>query len=119
MAALATTATLSSMPTVKAPTADHVMKNGVTIYQPAEFAHHMNAIEHLVQGYPKMFRDAGGVVRIPEEDWMPIRSLLDAKPAFARVYPVGKEDRRLIHKEFNKLQDNGKLSWTAEPTPYG
>ena len=107
------------MPTAKAPTADHVMKNGVTIYQPAEFAHHMNAIEHLVQSYPKVFRDAGGVVRIPEEDGMPIRSLLDVKPASARVYPVGKEDRRLIHKEFNKLHDNGKLSWTAEPTPYG
>lgn len=40
------------------------------------------------------------------------------KPGRAKVYPVGPRDRAVIDSDFNKLHEQGRMSWTNEPTPF-
>lgn len=40
------------------------------------------------------------------------------KPRQARVYTLGKQDREVIDKTFDKLHEQGRLRWTLEATPF-
>lgn len=90
---------------------------GITIYGATPET--QSKLQETAEAFPNIWRDSGGTVNIPEEDWMPINTLPGTKPDPPRVYPVGLQDREFIDKEFDKLHQEGKLSWTTEATPYG
>ena len=55
---------------------------------------------------------------IPEVEWMPIPLKTGAVSKPGRVYPVGQKDREVIDKTFDKLHDQGKMTWSTMPTPF-
>ena len=97
------------------PALEHVMPNGVTIYGKPEAA---EPLAQLLDDHQDLFIDQGQTVDIPEEEWMPIplKPGVTSKPA--RVYPVGQKDKEVIDATFDKLHDQGKMSWSKQPTPF-
>ncbi|KAF6235022.1 hypothetical protein HO173_006649 [Letharia columbiana] len=49
---------------------------------------------------------------------MPIPLKPDATFKPAKVYPVGQKDKEVIDATFDKLHDQGKMTWSMQPTPY-
>ena len=92
------------------------MPNNVTVYENQSAYSRMSTI---VDAYPDIWRDSGGVVDVSEEDWMPIKTIPEAKLDPAKVYPLSPEDRALINKEFDQYHAQGKMEWTKQATPYG
>lgn len=97
------------------PCLEHVMPNGVTIYGKPEAA---DAFAELLDEHQDLFIDKGQTVDIPEEEWMPIplKPGVTSKPA--KVYPVGQKDKEVIDATFDKMHDQGKMSWSTQPTPF-
>ena len=97
------------------PTLEKVMPNGVTIYGDS---HASNRLGQLIDQYQDLFIDQGSTVDIPEEEWMPIplKPGVTSKPA--KVYPVGQKDKEVIDATFDKLQEQGKMYWSKQPTPF-
>ena len=109
--------TTSIKPTsVIAPDMEMKLFNGVTVYGHIG----MNQpLSDLVTEYQDVFIDQGTTVDIPEEEWMPInlKSGVVPKPP-AKVYPVGQRDKECIDTTFDKLQEQGKLKFTTQPTTF-
>ena len=58
---------------------------------------------------------------VPEPNWMPIPLIDDWQSKYmckAKVYLLGKADKDEVDKEFDKLQEQGKLEWSNQPTPF-
>lgn len=52
-------------------------------------------------------------MRIPlKSDWE------ERAPKTVRVYPLSNESKKVVDKTFDKLQEQGRLSWTSESTPF-
>lgn len=72
--------------------------------------------------YPNVFKDQGTFVDIPQDAWMkvPLRDgWQDKLPAKgASVYPVGNEGRKVIDDTFEKLKEQGRLSWSKKATHF-
>lgn len=96
---------------------EHVLSNGVTIYGRSEEA--LRVLSAVVSDYEDVFTDTGGTIDIPEDQWMPIPLKPDAKVKSAKVYPLGQKDREVVDATFDKLQQQGKLRFSTQPTPYG
>ena len=99
------------------PKLEHVLPNGVTIYGGSAEA--IQVLKSVVAEYEDIFRDSGATIDIPEEEWMPIPVRPDAKVKACKVYPLGQRDRDVVDATFDKLQQQGKLKFTTQPTPYG
>lgn len=93
---------------------------GVTIYGDRETA---TRFDSLVREFPRLFTDDGKSANIPESDWMPIKLVSDWNASGSKlahkVYPLGAKDREVVDVTFDKLHDQGRLSWTNSPTPFG
>ena len=95
-----------------------VLPNGVTVYGDHDTCTKLSA---LVAEFAEIWTDRGGFVDLPEEDWMriPLRadweSKITGKP---KVYHLGIKDRAIVDKVFDKLQAQGKLIYTDQPTPF-
>ncbi len=94
--------------------ADIVLPNGATVYEGNP------AIRSVVEEFPELWRE-GGFADVPQEEWMriPLKSDWEQHvPRTARVYPLGKDAKEVVDKTFDKLHDQGRLSWTTESTPF-
>lgn len=73
--------------------------------------------------YLRLFTDDGKTADIPEDEWMTIPLVNDWNTAGAklahRVYPLGPKDREVVDRIHGKLHDQGRMSWTKQPTPFG
>ena len=93
------------------------LENGITIYgdDPTDF-------ETIVNNYPSLWKDDGGVVDVPEHQWMEIPLVENWRknynPRQAKVYPLGTKDRQEVDKMFNKLHEQGRMEWTTNATPF-
>ena len=97
------------------PLLEHVMPNGVTIYGKPDVA---GQFAQLLDQHQDLFIDKGQTVDIPESEWMPIplKPNVTSKPG--KVYPVGRPDKEVIDATFDKMHDEGKMSWSTQPTPF-
>ena len=95
-----------------------VLPNGVTVYGTSEAVTQLSAV---IEEFAELWHDRGGAVDLPQEDWMhiPLRadweSKITGKP---KVYPLGVKDRAIVDKVFDKLQAQGRLEYTKQPTPF-
>lgn len=94
---------------------EHVTSSGITVYGTDAAA---QAITSVAEAFPSLWQDDGSTVCLPPEEWMPITLEPDAKVAPSKVYPVGQTDKDFIDQEFDKLQSQGKLEFTSQPTPF-
>ena len=108
-------AAASSPATVVDPALEHVLPNGVTVYGNEE-AHRV--LSSVVAEYGDVFTDSGATIDIPEDQWMPIPLKPDAKAKPSKVYPLGQKDREVVDATFDKLQQQGKLRFSTQPTPF-
>ena len=94
------------------------LPNGITIYgSPKD----VQELAKVMDEIPELWIDKGQA-RIPEEEWMSI-PLVDNweqkyKPGGAKVYPVGAKDRAQIDADFDKLHEQGRMSWSSKATPF-
>ena len=50
---------------------------------------------------------------------IPLKSDWESRvPKTARVYPLSNESKAVVDQTFDKLHKQGRLSWTAESTPF-
>ena len=100
--------------TVTPTEADVVLPSGITVYEGNP------AIQAVAEEFPKLWQE-GGFADIPKEEWMriPLKSDWEQHvPKTARVYPLGKDAKEVVDKTFDKLHEQGRLSWTTESTPF-
>ena len=93
---------------------DSVLPNGVTIYG------NNPAIESVVKNFPSLWQE-GGFADVPENEWMriPLKSDWEERvPKTARVYPLSSKSKKVVDATFDKLHNQGRLSWTSESTPF-
>ena len=95
------------------------MENGVTIYGDQEDYVDFRA---LVEDFRDLFNDNGGVVDVPEEEWMEIPLIENwrdiYKPNQAKVYSLGTKDRQVVDKLFDKLHQENLMEWTRGGTAF-
>ena len=120
-----TTSPSTSIPAIPVPAAppeiavtptaaDVVLPSGVTVYEGNP------EIKAVANDFPKLWQE-GGFAKLPEEEWMriPLRSDWEKHvPKTARVYPLSTESKEVVDKTFDKLHEQGRLSWTSEATPF-
>ena len=112
---------LNSVPSLPLPssnidsTLEHVMPSGLTIYGTPEVA---EQIASVASEFPEIWTDRGTTFDIPEDEWMPIPLKADALPKPSRVYPVSQKDKEVIDEAFDKLHQQGKRTWSNQPTPF-
>ncbi len=108
------TATLTPNLEVVTTTLDTVLPNGVTVHG------NVPELAQVVTEFPSVWNEEG-FVDVPETEWMriPLRSDWETKSSkTARVYPLGADARKVIDDTFDKLHDQGRMSWTSESTPF-
>ena len=94
---------------------ERVLPNGVTVYGSDEAQSRIGAI---VEEFEDVFIDTGVTIDIPEDQWMSIPLKAGAKSKPSKVYPLGQRDREVIDATFDKLQQQGKLRYSTQPTPF-
>lgn len=104
----------TDVPTV-ATAQEYVTATDITVYETPEAA---AAITSVAEAFPKLWTEDGSTVNLPPDEWMPISLQPDVKVAPSKVYPVGQADRDFIDQKFNKLQAQGKLEYTTQPTAF-
>lgn len=95
---------------------ESTLLNGITIYGTPEARKKLTAgLNEILE----LWIDKGQV-NISEEDWTSIPLLDDwqgkCKPGSAKGYSVGLKDKAIIDEDFNKLQKQGRMAWSSEPT---
>ena len=93
------------------------LNNGIMVYgdQPTRAT-----FESLVNQFPTVWQDTG-FVDIPEDKWMKLSLKSDWESRIknkTKVYPLGLRDREVVDKTFDQLHDQGRLSFTEQPTPF-
>ncbi len=90
------------------------LPNGIMVYgDPSAF----NRLSTVAESFPT-WNDIGGVVDVPEDNWMPTDTKLNAKPDPAKVYPSGPSDRQVVDAEFDALHEQREMVWITEATSY-
>ena len=105
-----TTPEISVVPTMD----DVVLPSGITVYKGDPL------IRAVAEDFPKLWRE-GGFANLPEEEWMriPLKSDWEKHvPKTARIYPLSTESKAIVDRTFDKLHEQGRLSWTNEATPF-
>ena len=103
-----------------APTqTEFIHPTGVTIHGAPQAR---SVISETIECFPNLWQDTGNVVNVPDSEHMEI-PLVDNweqlyKPGQSRVYPVGKRDKEVIDREFDKLHTQGRMEWTTTATPF-
>lgn len=100
------------------PSLETTLANGVTVYGAPQAAAKLTAI---VEEFEEIWIDKGGAVELPQEDWMrlPLRTDWESKiTGRPKVYPLGIKDRAIVDEVFDKLQAQGRLEFTKQPTPF-
>ena len=97
---------------------ERTITSGVTIYGHTNEASHFQSI---AENFPCIWEPPTGVVNVPEEEWMSIDTVPDAETKIVanKPFPTNDQDKEIIDKEFDRLHEEGKLSWTSRPTKYG
>lgn len=76
----------------------------------------------MIEKYARLFEDTGEVVDVPESEWMEVPLTTDWQSSDAKlghkVYPQGPDAKRLIDEKFDKMHEQGKLSWSRMSTPF-
>ena len=103
---------------VNADSMETKLPNGITIYGSEEDREQLTKV---VNEIPDLWKDRGQAV-VPQKDWMSI-PLVDNwtekyKPGIAKVYPVGPKNRAIIDEDFDKLHQQGRMTWSNDPTPF-
>jgi hypothetical protein len=94
---------------------ESTLPNDITIYGTEEAR---RALATVAEAYPHLWEDSGQITRVPEKEWMTVPLKSEAKPDLAKVYPLGKEDREFVDKEFDKLHEQSRLEWTRVLTSH-
>ena len=97
------------------PNLERVLPSGITVYGAPDTA---DALTQVLEQYEDVFTDSGTTVDIPESDWMPINLKPGADPKPARVYPLSQKDRDVVDDTFNKMHEQGKMSFVTQPTRF-
>ena len=108
----------ASVPTINTGTntgQEYTTPTGITVYGTESSA---AALAEVAESYPSLWTEDGSTVKLPPDEWMPITLQPDATVQPSKVYPVSQADKDFIDKEFDKLQAQGKLEYTTQPTPY-
>ena len=106
------------LPKASATQLETRLLNGVTVYGKSSVVARLSPV---LSEFAEIWEDNGGSVELPQEDWMriPLRadweSKITGKP---KVYPLGIKDRAIVDKVFDKLQAQGRLEYTRQPTPF-
>lgn len=92
------------------------LQNGVTIYGTRQDVEQLAAV---INEFPDLWKDRGQA-NVPQNDWMSIPLVDDwmdkYTPGTAKVYPVGPRDKAIIDEDFDQLHEQGRMSWSNEPT---
>lgn len=96
------------------------LPSGITIFRDKGQRHELEKV--LTKYRARFDTERGNVAKVPEQDRIEI-PLVDNweelyKPGQAKVYQMGRRDRDIIDQTFNKLQDQGRLEWTKNATPF-
>ncbi|SLM38387.1 probable transposable element [Lasallia pustulata] len=96
------------------------LANGVTIYGDAET---VAVLADVINAFPRTWSDSGDMVKITPEEHLSIPLTVDWNTSTAAklshwVYPMGPNERAVIDEEFDKMHKQGRMSWSAEPTPF-
>ena len=95
-----------------------VLPNGVTVHGSGEASRRLAAV---VTEFADIWVDKGTSVNLPQEDWMriPLKAGWESKiTGRPKVYPLGIKDRATVDEVFDKLQAQGRLVYTKQPTPF-
>ncbi|RDL33672.1 uncharacterized protein BP5553_08040 [Venustampulla echinocandica] len=98
-----------------------ILSNGVTVFGSS---HQQPALQTLVSEFASLWdsNSSSTFAKTPhgEEMQLPLIDNWETKykPGQARVYAVGREDRRVIDEVFDELHRQGRLRWTSESTPF-
>ena len=84
------------------------MENGVSIY--ARDPEAELQLYRVIEEFSDIFEDNRATVDIPEDEQMPIHLRPDVEIKLGRVYNLGKKDREVLDKAFDKMHLEGKLS---------
>lgn len=95
------------------------LSNGVMVYGDQ---YQKQQLSQLCDEFPELWIDQG-FARVPPDEWMklPLRSDWESRmPSSnrAKVYPLGIADREVVDKTFDALQNQGRLSFTTQSTPF-
>ncbi|KAJ5752832.1 hypothetical protein N7520_008426 [Penicillium odoratum] len=88
------------------------LPNGVTAYGTTD---EIQKIQGLVEGYDIWSRP--GLVNLPQDQWMRLPLIPNAKLPRNQVYKVGTEAQATIDKVFDQLHDEGKMVWATNHAP--
>ncbi|SLM38909.1 probable transposable element [Lasallia pustulata] len=96
------------------------LANGVTIYGDAET---VAVLADVINAFPRTWSDLGDMVNITPEEHLSIPLTVDWNTSTAaklshRAYPMGPNKRAVIDEEFDKMHEQGRMSWSVEPTPF-
>ena len=95
------------------------LPNGVTIFSKDPVI--SEAFTKVMQEFPQIFGSGQGFVKIPEEDWMciPLRkNWKELNKGKVKIYPLRTKNKAVVNETFNKLHDQGWITWTANSTPF-
>ena len=95
------------------------LSNGITIYGNED---DVTTIKRVTKQFPRIWEDTGDTIDLPEEEWLTVPITTDWQSTGAKlrnkVYPLSSDARALVDEKFNKIHDQGKMSWTTEPSPF-
>ncbi|SLM40586.1 probable transposable element [Lasallia pustulata] len=96
------------------------LTNGVTIYGDAET---VAVLADVISAFPRTWSDSGDMVNTTPEEHLSIPLTVDWNTSTAaklshQVYPMGPNERAVIDEEFDKMHEQGRMSWSVKPTPF-
>ncbi|SLM36754.1 reverse partial [Lasallia pustulata] len=96
------------------------LANGVTIYGDAET---VAVLADVINAFPRTWSDSGDMVNITPEEHLSIPLTVDWNTSTAaklshRAYLMGPNERAVIDEEFDKMHEQGRMSWSVEATPF-
>jgi len=114
--------TRDSPPVITVDSADHCGPFGTSIHARPPPSRAMYDLSRAIEAYPKLFTDEGRTANVPEDQWMRIPLVSDWQVAGAKlshkVYPLGPKEKALVDEQFDKLHQQGKMSWNKDQTPF-
>ena len=101
------------------PTMETKLANGITIYGKME---DVSAIQKLTEEHPRIWEDTGDTIDLPESEWLTVPVTTNWQSSDAKlgnkVYPLSPDARALVDEKFDKMHEQGKISWSTQPSPF-
>ena len=107
-------------PSTTDPDCSMVLPNGITIYGIKD-SPQVAALEKVCNDFPDIWKDLGKTVNIPEDEHLqiPLMEGWEKHKIPSKIYDLSQKDRELVDKTFDELHEQGRMSWTKHPTPFG